>query len=233
MREAANADPARRRRLIARLLDRLKRSAEIANADRAPRPRRVRVWADPERLLKRGVWSVMRLYRQTADDAIVGLLAAPSDDVGQSQTIMGQMAAFLEADPELVRRHPIAERVVRAERGDTVPSLEAIEKHCQEAQVIAPSTAKVLARYGLPLPPRRNVLIAGTDPPARVAIDGQDQAITTPVDVYDDISVGTGRHRISFTVGDQRTDVDVDVPPNQWVCLFRVLRTKGPAPDRR
>jgi hypothetical protein len=204
--------------------------AQLAKADARARakmlPRFLRsvlrpITGDDNVALSSVGWRIGRLYQQSDDDDVLDAVLAAGFDTEAATTMFGRLAGFLEQDPAFVRRHPKAAKFIWSERGGPivhapirVPSLEAAEKHCQESDSRGWGRGRRQQGY----------LQAATEPSARVSVDGKDTDLSTPIGIDDEVFLGPGKHRVSFTTPDRTVDVEGALLPTHDACVYGVLK---------
>jgi hypothetical protein len=111
--------------------------------------------------------------------------------------------------------------------------LDAIAKRCTEDEESDAREISASARKG-GTDHEGGLLRAATEPAARVSVDGKDTGLKTPIGILDRVRVGIGKHHLSFQSQEGTTDIDIDVPPHQNACVYRVLnKQKGADGDHR
>jgi hypothetical protein len=158
-------------------------------------------------------WRIGRLYQQSDDDRVLEAVEAAGFDTEAAETMHGRLAHFLAWDPAFLRRHAKAASWVRGERGGaivgaplTIPSISDADSECRQGE------QRDWGVYGY--------LRAASDPAARVAVDGRDTGLVTPIDFADHVMIAGGHHRIDFDIDGSVGSVEVDVPPDGNACAF-------------
>jgi hypothetical protein len=177
-----------------------------------------------DRTLSRAARRLARLYRDTDDDRVLDAIIAAGFDTEAAETFHGGLASSLEmeAGPLFLRRHPKAARFVHGESG-IGPALELAEYQCLKAEAERGHDEPHNQPPQRRAPQESGLLLANTAPRALIAIDGKNTGQTTPVDEHDRVWLGTGKHRVTFTVDGHETNIDVDVPNGRNACLYREL----------